>query len=252
VTVDRAKEQAKVLLADLLAYWPKTELPAPTMRKYLDCLVEHDAEDASLAVKWLGETRDYFPRVSELRRTLADIAAPAPERPDADQAWGQVVAQIRQVGWCGRPQLDPLVAETVDNVGGWLAVCEAPMDVIRKHFSDAYRVALGRANRERETAALPVVIRMALAARRAALEPTRLALPAPTTPQPATAPPPAEPGRIGKVIAALGGRTPARPARSGEADVTFEARRAAALAALKRWEARRVAREEAEEKPCGQ
>lgn len=79
--------------------------------------------------------------------TLSDVLTPLArsEHVDADEAWAQVLAEVRRVGVYGTPQFpDPLVAATVVRLG-WRAVCtsEAP-DVLRGQFRQAYQTARDR------------------------------------------------------------------------------------------------------------
>lgn len=82
----------------------------------------------------------YWPTLSEVLTPLAQA-----DQLDADEAWAQVLAEVRRVGLYGTPQFaDPLVADTVARLG-WRAVCtsEAP-DVLRGQFRQFYQTARDR------------------------------------------------------------------------------------------------------------
>jgi hypothetical protein len=220
--MDRA--QAKAIAGALLLQFAGNRNPEDVellMERYADHLEEFDYGPAELAVRKLEATATFLPRIAEVRQAILDVTHPAPEIPDADEAWGEVLEEIRRVGWMGTPMLSPLVRETVRNLApDWQAVCAGNPDFLRPNFLRLYETCLKRQQRERNLLALPADVREALTPPlpipRAALEP----------------PPPREPAELvgappefSKAIGAIG-RSSDEPSEPIE---VIEARRAASV-----------------------
>jgi len=116
------------------------------------------------AVKCLADCK-FFPTVAELRTAAASITAFSQR--SGVEAWGDVMAKVREHGYLRQPKFaDDQVAAVVRALG-WEEICmsEEPM-VMRAHFIKAYEQVQ---QRERENARqLPVVmeVRARLAAAR--------------------------------------------------------------------------------------
>lgn len=149
---------------------------AVTERAWSDVLADLDPEDVRAAMAdWSGQ---YPPTPKQLRTATEKLVRKlnfVPEIPDEDQAYTEVMAAVRRVGYVGFPGWShPAVGHAVDAVGGWLAICESTNEpALRAHFGQMYASACRRAVREQETP-LPVICR-----RMAALDgPRRMELPA--------------------------------------------------------------------------
>lgn len=144
------KLQAKLLLAELVAYWPRTDLPTKTLGLYRDHLMEFDLEPAARAIAALGSTSTFFPFVAELRAAIVREADPDP-LPDADQAWAEVVWNAKD-GIYGTPVWShPALRDVVQAMGGIreLAASENLM-ADRAHFLRLYETCKARAERAKQ------------------------------------------------------------------------------------------------------
>jgi hypothetical protein len=144
------KLQAKLLLAELAAYWPRTDLPPKTAELYRDHLLDFDPEPAARAILTLVSTATWFPTVAELRQAIVAEADPNPI-PDPDQAWREVET-AKKNGIYGRPVWShPAIADTVAAMGGIreLAVSTNQM-ADRAHFLRLYETCKGRAERAKQ------------------------------------------------------------------------------------------------------
>jgi hypothetical protein len=194
-----------------------------------------DYGPALLAVSQLEAESTFLPKIAELRRAITAAADPQPPAPDADAAWGEVLDQIREVGWQQAPSLSPLTAETVANVGGWLRVCETDAGIMRKHFADAFKLAAARDAQRRRQAALPADVREALQRRPIVVVRGELAAPVDQGPVGLPAPLDDAADRFEAALAELGGRI-GRSVDEPQDTAEMEGRREAAKAALARWE----------------
>lgn len=229
--------QAKALAGALLLQFAGNRTPQDIellLERYADHLEEFDYRPAALAIRKLEASATFLPRIAEIRQAILDVTNPRPEIPDADTAWGEVLAEVRRVGWQGTPQLSPLVRETVRNlVPDWQAICAGNPDFLRPNFLRLYEVCLKRQQRERDLLALPADVRDALTPPppppRAALEPPRRERPAELV---------GATEEFNEAIASVG-RSVKEPSEPPE---EIERRRAASVAALARMaEEREVA-----------
>ena len=83
-------------------------------------------------------------RNSKFAPTIAEIRAIArgPEGLSPEEAWLEVHAQVRKVGWNGRPEFsDAKIAAGVKALGGWRSLCSlttSEMGFARAHFLKFY------------------------------------------------------------------------------------------------------------------
>jgi hypothetical protein len=222
------REQALQLVGRLVQAFPRQQVGEGTVRIYVEHLEDFDLEPAALAVRKLEAEGTFFPSIAELRRAITALANPAPEIPDGDEAWGQVMAEVRRVGWQGTPDLAPLVAETVGRmVPFWQDICEGNPEIQRPHFLRLYESCARRHQRQQDHAALPGAVREALTTARTV--PSRPQLPAPPPNGHRTPELVEKPGALSDALAQVG-----RDNGPGEPPEVVEARRAASLAALER------------------
>lgn len=96
---------------------PLSELRAEA---YLVALEDLSADEFEQAVRAALRACRFFPRPVELRELVRGSATAL-----ADEAWGQVLREVRRVGWTGTPSLPPAVMRTVQHVwGNWRHLCE--------------------------------------------------------------------------------------------------------------------------------
>jgi hypothetical protein len=126
-------------MAALASAFPNFPLTDPTIRIYGRVLA--DIEDDLLekaALDCLSRVR-FFPSPGELRD--AAFAIRRPQLPSAFEAWGEVVDQIRSVGFYGTPSFSsPRIETAVRQVGGWQMLCLSENAVAdRARFLEAYQ-----------------------------------------------------------------------------------------------------------------
>jgi hypothetical protein len=97
--------------------------PVSTIRAegYFDALSDLELRQLEGAVRLALRTCTFFPKPVELR---ALVTGTTEER--ADTAWGEVMKEIRAVGYMGRPKFsDPATFAAIDALwGGWQHLCE--------------------------------------------------------------------------------------------------------------------------------
>lgn len=90
----------------------------------------------------------WFPKPSELRQKAMSYSIP--QIPSALEGWGEVQAEIRRVGYMGRPQFaNPVTARCVESLG-WKYLClSEDLMADRAHFLKAYDQVSSREQRDR-------------------------------------------------------------------------------------------------------
>lgn len=88
---------------------------------YFDALMDLPLETVNAAVRLSLRTCRFFPKPVELRELVEGSVTQ-----QADLAWGELLQQIRRVGYIGTPTFThPAILETVRQVwGGWSQLCE--------------------------------------------------------------------------------------------------------------------------------
>ena len=103
------------------------------------------------------------PTVAELREAAAeDDADPTL---DAERAWGQVIREIRRVGWPGTPHWDdPLLPTVMRDLGwegqGWVDLCASDVNAMAAHRAHFVRWYTSAAQRHRRAADAPALERV--------------------------------------------------------------------------------------------
>jgi hypothetical protein len=130
-----------------------------TCQVYQAFLTDLDYELTKLAVQQLINTNVYFPRIAEIRATVADLRH-GPKRRGVE-AFEDVVLAIRRLGAYGVPTFkDPIVTECVQQMT-WRALCLGDNEAAdRARFIELYDVLATRARTEVVTGrALPAAPR---------------------------------------------------------------------------------------------
>lgn len=134
---------------------------------YFDALRDLPMGRVNAAVRLALRTCRFFPKPVELREL---VEGSADQR--ADFAWGEVLEQIRRVGYMGSPTFtDPAISDTVCQVwGGWRRLCETlpgegpELVGWMKQFKAAYKTVSARdAIAAASVAALPDGLRQTVA-----------------------------------------------------------------------------------------
>jgi len=89
------------------------------------------------------------PTPAELRKLAL---RPEQEGLTAEDAWSEVIGEIRRVGWCGKPQWStPQAERAAAALGSWRTLCSQTSNELaanRAHFFRLYSAFAGRAERE--------------------------------------------------------------------------------------------------------
>jgi hypothetical protein len=146
--------KALVLLATA---YPRYEMTKDTGRVYAELLSDIPDDLLIAAAKHHATISKWFPSVAELRAAAFSIQAKVKGVPSAEEAWGEVMHQIRNIGSWGEPQFStPLIGTAVDGLGGWMIVCTSTNTVAdRAHFLRIYGNLLKR--QQEDVAMLPEV-----------------------------------------------------------------------------------------------
>lgn len=136
------------VLSFLAAAYPRFEVKADTVRAYCAMLADVPIDDLRRAAVWCIANSQWFPAVSELRAAIAETAED--RAPDADEAWNQVLREIRRVGSWGNPEFShSAITMAVEGVG-WKDICMSDkIGVERAHFLKAYETTTARHRQER-------------------------------------------------------------------------------------------------------
>lgn len=114
---------------------------SPLVELWCEALAPYDAAAVRAAALLHMARSPFWPKLSDLLQPLA-----AAGLADEDQAWAQVMAEVRRVGIYGRPQFaDPLVAATVGRIGWWDLCTADDLAVVRGQFRAFYAAARRRA-----------------------------------------------------------------------------------------------------------
>lgn len=137
------------VVAILESAYPRERLTPQQVKLYALLLRPYDQEAVTQAALAHIKRSPYFPRISDLVSTLDQDGLP-----DVDEAWGEVLRQIRAVGYYGQPQwTHPAIAETVAALG-WQELCMSDNAVAdRAHFGQFYGKARTRAQNAQAAAA---------------------------------------------------------------------------------------------------
>jgi hypothetical protein len=100
----------------------------------------------------LRQTRKFLPTIPEIRELAAEIVGG--HLPDGDEAWGEVMDQIRAVGSSASPSFSHDAIAKVVHAMGWRELCASDNQVAdRAHFLRLYGSARQRLDRERQVSA---------------------------------------------------------------------------------------------------
>jgi hypothetical protein len=133
---ERNKRKIAAKLRELAFAFPNREIPEETVVLYTERLSSLPAEAVCLAIDRLIDTSRFFPTIAEIKAAMVEAVV---EPGFAELAWGEVIREVRRVGFGrtaqGRPRFSsPLIGKAVAAVG-WETICmsEHP-EVIRAQF----------------------------------------------------------------------------------------------------------------------
>jgi len=170
---------ASIMMAVSAAY-DKFDMSEEKLSVYYATLGDLPAELLKAATLEHMTTNKWPPKIAELRQLAFEIVDRSQGRISAPEAWGVVMRDLRRPGsfgvYGGEPEFDdPTIAQAVQNVGGWRAICMTPQDVLgvmQARFLQAFERARGEERADQR--ALPqvreLVKRLSMGAERPALE----------------------------------------------------------------------------------
>lgn len=144
------------------AYYPKEKvLNSPeTARLWFEALKDLDYSATVIAIHNWAAREKWSPSISEIRASVAEIIlGPVP---DWSEAWENLRAQIRRLGYYRQPEiieaLDPLTRKVAQRLGltQIITATDGEYEVNRANFRQIYQA---EAQRERRNALLPQNIR---------------------------------------------------------------------------------------------
>lgn len=177
----RPNPEILALLNVLSEAYPTFELTKGRISVYCEMLSDLPLDALTAAVRQHIAVNKWPPTIAELREGCTAVTRPA--LPEWGEAWAEVLSAIQRVGSYGVPSFShPLIAATVQRMGGWKVMCQMEISETatwRAQFRDMFNA---HANRALSTANLLPDVR-ALAIHNGALpapaEPAPPALPAP-------------------------------------------------------------------------
>lgn len=115
------REQAKAVIAAVMAHYPGTALDQANENAYVNALRALPPKPAMRAALEVARREERFPSVAALLRAIGEVLCDAPS---AAQAWEEVKASFDEhycyplyCDWGGWEPSHPLVARTVDALG---------------------------------------------------------------------------------------------------------------------------------------
>lgn len=139
-TTDRVAE----IMAELADTYPKAEIRPGTLKAYCKMLADIPPGELEAAVAKVVQSSRFFPTIAEIREAWA-LAKTGPKRSGLD-AWADVIAEVRRVGYQGTPRFDdPAIPIAVRSLGGWQQLCGSETGMAdRSHFAKAYESIAAR------------------------------------------------------------------------------------------------------------
>lgn len=127
--------------------YPTYNLSSSAVEMYVQLLIDIPGAVLEQAALDHISRSTFFPAIAELRCAAFEILEAADPFLTDYQAWAEVQAEIRRVGYCGQAVFsNPLVEQAVEQLG-WRTLCLSENPVAdRAHFIQAYQ-ALSRQQR---------------------------------------------------------------------------------------------------------
>jgi hypothetical protein len=134
------------LVATLMAAFPQSKMTSATSAVYERQLADLDVRCVTVAVERLVNTLNWLPTIAQIRAEAATVLHG--HRRLGGEAWGDVVAEMRRVGWYGVPRFDDPVVSDAVRMLGWQGLCSSTNEIAdRARFTELYD---GLAERQRK------------------------------------------------------------------------------------------------------
>ena len=155
--------EALELVRQLMACYPQAPMGQESVQAYARHLADLDPEVCDVAIKRCIATSRFLPSIAEIRE---QAAACLDNAPDAEEAWGIVMGEIRRKGYNGTPVFPhSRIADAVKAIGGWYEVCTSENATAdRSHFVKAYSAATKRSREALTLAGVPALAEVKLQA----------------------------------------------------------------------------------------
>jgi hypothetical protein len=136
--------------------YPSFKLTNTAIELYIELLTDIQARVLEKSALDHISRSSFFPSIAELRQAAFKLVESIHPQPTEYEAWSEVQAEIRRVGYCGKPEFaDPIAAKVVEQLG-WRNLCTSDNQVSdRAHFIQAYQVLVEKARSS--TQRLPAV-----------------------------------------------------------------------------------------------
>jgi hypothetical protein len=147
--------QTAELLEILLGAFPDAKIGPRTSEVYETMLSDLDFEVAKTAVFRLLATAKWLPKIADIREAAMDVMHGAVRR--GVEAWGDVLSEIRRVGYMDTPTFtDPIVTACVERMG-WRNLCLSEENAPdRARFVELYDALCGEERLALTAGSLPV------------------------------------------------------------------------------------------------
>ena len=144
------------LVRQLLACYPQAPMGPDNVQAYAKHLLDLDVEVCSVAIQRCIATSRFLPSIAEIRE---QAAACLDNAPDAEEAWGIVMGEVRRKGYNGKPLFPhSRIGDAVKAIGGWYEVCTSENSTAdRAHFVKAYTAATKRSREALTLAGVPAL-----------------------------------------------------------------------------------------------
>lgn len=138
------------IIRQLVAAYPNAQVTVETIAVYDRLLSDIPPSELQTVVDQCVATCKFLPTVAEIRDKWNSLTA-ALGQPSAAEAWGEVLKEIRRVGWIGAPEFaNPAIAQVVKMMG-WRELCSSENVVAdRAHFMRMYDQVIERSNEVRK------------------------------------------------------------------------------------------------------
>ncbi|MGB9780640.1 replicative helicase loader/inhibitor [Caldanaerobacter sp.] len=154
------KKEVIQILGVLGAAYPNMNISEKTVDIWAELLKDIPFEVAKVVVKKHILENTYPPTIADIRRNVFEIMTPKTERLTAAEAWGEVMAAVRNYGYYREAEALASMSERTRRVVeyiGWEEIClSEQLDVIRGQFRMMYEQLQ---ERERKESLLPAALK---------------------------------------------------------------------------------------------
>lgn len=130
-------------MAILATAYPKWTITEDVIAVWAEFLSDLPVDAVVSAVAQHVRTAKFPPSIAEIRKI-----AKGPAGLSGEEAWHEVIQQVRKHGWCGKPEFsDAKIRKGVQAIGGWRNLCSlntTEMGVARAHFMRCYESFVAR------------------------------------------------------------------------------------------------------------